>query len=52
MRPVPGSTEAEYIELLRTFQKDIAASKKILIVGGGAVGVEVAGVSCTSPPST
>ncbi|KAL1406691.1 hypothetical protein Q8F55_008397 [Vanrija albida] len=43
LRPAPGSTLEEYNALLRTVQADMGAADAILIVGGGAVGVEVAG---------
>ncbi|WOO84239.1 Fe-regulated protein 8 [Vanrija pseudolonga] len=43
LRPAPGSTLEEYRVLLRKVQSDMAAAESILIVGGGAVGVEVAG---------
>jgi hypothetical protein len=45
MRPVPGSTEEEYLGALTKLQGEFAQAKKILIVGAGAVGVELAGVS-------
>ncbi|TXT12783.1 hypothetical protein VHUM_01184 [Vanrija humicola] len=43
LRPAPGSTLEDYRELLRAVQADMGAAESILIVGGGAVGVEVAG---------
>ena len=45
MRPVPGSTEQEYLGALTKLQGEFAQAKKILIVGAGAVGLELAGVS-------
>lgn len=47
MKPEPGSTEQEYRDLLVKFQKEIAQASKIVIVGGGAVGIELAGVRLT-----
>jgi NADPH-dependent 2,4-dienoyl-CoA reductase/sulfur reductase-like enzyme len=45
MRPAPGSTEAEYEALLKDYQRDLSKAKKVVVVGGGAAGTEVAGVS-------
>jgi len=45
MRPQPESTEKEYLDMLRNSQSEIAKATKIIVVGGGAVGCEVAGVS-------
>jgi hypothetical protein len=47
MRPVPGSTEQEYLGALTKLQEEFTQAKKILIVGAGAVGLELAGVSRT-----
>ncbi len=43
MRPAPGSSLEGYKGVLRTMQADIKAATSIVIVGGGTVGVEVAG---------
>ncbi|KLT40111.1 FAD/NAD(P)-binding domain-containing protein [Cutaneotrichosporon oleaginosum] len=43
MRPAPGSSLDEYKAVLRRMQADIKAATSVLIVGGGTVGVEVAG---------
>ena len=44
MRPVLGNTEAEYQQLLVNLQQEIGQANKIVIVGAGAVGVELSGV--------
>lgn len=43
MRPILGSSLDEYKTLLRTMQRDIKAATSVVVVGGGTVGVEVAG---------
>ncbi|BEI86973.1 hypothetical protein CcaverHIS002_0703190 [Cutaneotrichosporon cavernicola] len=43
MRPVTGSSMDEYKSLLRKMQAEIKAASSIVVVGGGTVGVEVAG---------
>jgi hypothetical protein len=45
MRPSEGATETSYRDGLVQLQKDIAEAKKVLVVGAGAVGLEMAGVS-------
>ncbi|KAK6905565.1 hypothetical protein I203_106395 [Kwoniella mangroviensis CBS 8507] len=42
---MPGwnQTETEFIESLKAAQRDVEEAKKVVIVGGGAVGVEIAG---------
>jgi hypothetical protein len=45
MRPPKGATEASYRDELVQLQRDIAKAKKVLVVGAGAVGLEMAGVS-------
>lgn len=45
MRPQIGSSLEEYKAFLRKMQGDIKAASSVLVVGGGAVGVEIAGVS-------
>lgn len=45
MRPAVGSSLEETKSTLRKLQQDIASSSKIVIIGGGAVGAEIAGVS-------
>lgn len=45
MRPVPGSSEAEYRASLVKLQGEFQKAKSVVIVGGGASGLEVAGVS-------
>ncbi|WWC86117.1 uncharacterized protein L201_000988 [Kwoniella dendrophila CBS 6074] len=41
--PSWNQTEQEFIESLRQSQREIYKAKKILVIGGGAVGVEIAG---------
>ncbi|RSH92622.1 hypothetical protein EHS25_008067 [Saitozyma podzolica] len=43
MRPSEGATEASYRDELVQLQRDIAKAKKVLVVGAGAVGLEMAG---------
>lgn len=45
MRPSEGATEASYRDELVQLQRDIAKAKKVLVVGAGPVGLEMAGVS-------
>lgn len=45
MRPMAGSTETEYHETLKKHQREIKGAKKFVVIGGGTVGTEVAGVS-------
>ncbi|WWD09270.1 hypothetical protein V865_007393 [Kwoniella europaea PYCC6329] len=42
---MPGwnQTESEFIESLKAAQRDVEKAKKVVVVGGGAVGVEIAG---------
>ncbi|GAA5974916.1 hypothetical protein JCM11641_006761 [Rhodosporidiobolus odoratus] len=42
-RPLPGATYAETVASLRQSQTDIAAASSILVIGGGPVGIEIAG---------
>lgn len=42
-RPAPGSTLEDYKTFLRKMQSDIKAASSVLVVGGGTVGVEIAG---------
>lgn len=49
MRPVTGSSLDDYKTLLRGMQADIKAASSVVVVGGGTVGVEVAGVSLPFP---
>ncbi|ORY20957.1 hypothetical protein BCR39DRAFT_502344 [Naematelia encephala] len=43
MRPTPGFTEAEYKSALRKAQEEVRLATKIVIVGGGPVGLEYSG---------
>jgi len=45
MRPVPGSSESQYRASLVKFQGEFKQAKNVVIVGAGASGLEVAGVS-------
>lgn len=45
MRPMSGSTEVEYHETLKKHQREIKGAAKVVVIGGGTVGSEVAGVS-------
>lgn len=46
MRPPPGTTSREqFIDNLRQIQNDVSRAKKVVIIGGGTVGIEFAGVS-------
>lgn len=47
MRPAVGASLEETKGTLRKLQQDIASSSKIVIIGGGSVGIEVAGVGST-----
>ncbi|WVQ62331.1 uncharacterized protein L199_000470 [Kwoniella botswanensis] len=42
---MPGwnQTETEFIESLKASQRDVEKAKKVVVVGGGAVGVEISG---------
>ncbi|GAA5899569.1 hypothetical protein JCM5296_006947 [Sporobolomyces johnsonii] len=42
-RPLPGSSAADIVAQLRSLQSQVASSSSILIIGGGPVGIEVAG---------
>ncbi|GAA5876986.1 hypothetical protein JCM16303_006360 [Sporobolomyces ruberrimus] len=42
-RPPPGSTESSIVELFSSLQKQIAKSSSVLVLGGGPVGIELAG---------
>ncbi|GAA5874585.1 hypothetical protein JCM1840_002237 [Sporobolomyces johnsonii] len=42
-RPLPGSSAADIVDQLRSLQSQIASSSSILVIGGGPVGIEVAG---------
>lgn len=44
LRPETSTSRADYKGALRHVQNGIAKASSVLIVGGGAVGVEVAGV--------
>ncbi|GAA5874581.1 hypothetical protein JCM1840_002236 [Sporobolomyces johnsonii] len=41
--PLPGSSASDIVDQLRSLQSQIAASSSILIIGGGPVGIELAG---------
>ncbi|TYJ57568.1 hypothetical protein B9479_001650 [Cryptococcus floricola] len=41
--PDLSSTEEEYKQLLRQYQRDVKEAKDVVIIGGGAVGTEFAG---------
>jgi pyruvate/2-oxoglutarate dehydrogenase complex dihydrolipoamide dehydrogenase (E3) component len=45
MRPLPDQSESEFLASLVKNQGEIKAAKKVVIIGGGAVGLEFAGVS-------
>jgi pyruvate/2-oxoglutarate dehydrogenase complex dihydrolipoamide dehydrogenase (E3) component len=45
MRPEPGSSEAAYMASLVKYQQDFKQATKVVIAGGGSVGLELAGVS-------
>jgi NADH dehydrogenase FAD-containing subunit len=45
MRPSEGATEESYCAELVKSQEEIAKASKVVVIGSGAVGVEVAGVS-------
>jgi pyruvate/2-oxoglutarate dehydrogenase complex dihydrolipoamide dehydrogenase (E3) component len=45
MRAELGSTEADMKAFLKKMQGEFAQAKKIIVVGGGPVGLEIAGVS-------
>lgn len=49
MRPASSSMESVK-DGLRKLQAEIREAKKIVIIGGGPVGVEVSGVSSPIPP--
>jgi NADH dehydrogenase FAD-containing subunit len=44
MRPQPDTTEDEYRQTLVKYQQEIGKASKVVIVGAGSVGLEVAGV--------
>jgi len=44
MRPHPGMSEAETLAMLVKEQRDLEKATSVVIIGGGAVGVEMAGV--------
>ncbi|WWD18057.1 hypothetical protein CI109_102504 [Kwoniella shandongensis] len=52
MRPSGSWTEQEYIGALKKNQEDLKKAKKIVIVGGGTVGVEFAGEARALLPNT
>ncbi|TXT09232.1 hypothetical protein VHUM_02706 [Vanrija humicola] len=43
IRPAPGASMADWMAGLRKTQNDIKHAESVLIVGGGSVGIEVAG---------
>lgn len=45
MRAEPGTTIADMHATLSKLQSDFAQAKKVVIIGGGPVGLELAGVS-------
>lgn len=46
MRPTPGATnQKQFVDNLRRIQSDVSRAKKVVIIGGGTVGIEFAGVS-------
>ncbi|GAA6029089.1 hypothetical protein JCM8097_001588 [Rhodosporidiobolus ruineniae] len=42
-RPIPGATTEETVTALKGLQADIASSSSVLVIGGGPVGIELAG---------
>ncbi|WWD18058.1 hypothetical protein CI109_102505 [Kwoniella shandongensis] len=52
MRPSLSSTKDEWVQALVKIQQDIAKAKRVVIIGAGAVGVEVAGEIRVNHPST
>lgn len=51
MRPVPGADMEYAIATLVGMQDDLSKASSVLIIGAGPVGIEVAGVSQSPPPS-
>jgi len=47
MRADDGTTEAQYQAQLVSMQQDVKRAQKVVIIGGGSVGAEMAGVSYT-----
>lgn len=47
MVPDLSWTEEEYKECLRQNQRELKEAKEVVIIGGGAVGIEFAGVRFT-----
>jgi NADH dehydrogenase FAD-containing subunit len=45
MRPAEGATEESYRAELVKSQEEVAKATKVVVIGSGAVGVEMAGVS-------
>lgn len=53
MRPPPGATsQKQFIDNLRHIQSDISRAKKVVIIGGGTVGIEFAGEVRDAHPDT
>ncbi|OWZ73497.1 hypothetical protein AYX14_01037 [Cryptococcus neoformans] len=53
MRPPPGATSREqFLDNLRQIQNDVSRAKKVVIIGGGTVGIEFAGEVRDAHPDT
>ena len=45
MRPKPGVALEDHLSALKKMQGDFQQAKKVVIIGAGPVGLEIAGVS-------
>ncbi|KAL0252747.1 hypothetical protein I308_102139 [Cryptococcus tetragattii IND107] len=53
MRPPPGATnQKQFVDNLRRIQSDVSRAKKVVIIGGGTVGIEFAGEVRDAHPDT
>ena len=52
MRPQQGVTLDDYLFALKKMQGDFQKAKKVIVIGAGPVGLEIAGVSRSSIPKS